>query len=135
MRAATLAAVLAVGGGTRSNIVRTITIDRKTYEYDALIRLSAEVVKRKKKLSKKYYGASHVLSKEEAESVFERGCNQLIVGSGHDPLVAGSRSVFRNERLQSIVASRCGFNKSMPRTSPFSRHLLKRKGAAATARL
>src|SRR6516165_8702137 len=47
-----------------------------------LIRLSGEVVKRKKRLSKKYYGTSHVLSKDEAKFVFERGCNQLIVGSG-----------------------------------------------------
>ena len=47
-----------------------------------LVRLSGEVVKRKKKLSEKYYGTSHVLSKEEAKFVFERGCNQLIVGSG-----------------------------------------------------
>ena len=47
-----------------------------------LVRLSGEVVKRKKKLLKKYYGTSHVLSKEEAKFVFERGCNQLIVGSG-----------------------------------------------------
>src|SRR5262245_13085704 len=60
----------------------TITIDGKTYEHDVLIRLCGEVVKRKKKLSKKYYGTSHVLSKEEAKFVFERGCNQLIVGSG-----------------------------------------------------
>ena len=60
----------------------TITIEGKTYEHDVLIRLSGEVVKRKKKLSKKYYGTSHVLSKEEAKFVFERGCNQLIVGSG-----------------------------------------------------
>ena len=60
----------------------TITIDGKTYEHDVLIRLSGEVVKRKKKLSKKYYGTSHVLSKEEAKFVFERGCNQLIIGSG-----------------------------------------------------
>ena len=60
----------------------TITIDGKTYEHDVLIRLSGEVVKRKKKLSKKYYGTSHVLSKEEAKFVFERGCNQLVVGSG-----------------------------------------------------
>ena len=44
----------------------TITIDGKTYEHDVLIRLSGEVVKRKKKLSKKYYGTSHVLSKDEA---------------------------------------------------------------------
>jgi hypothetical protein len=55
----------------------TITIDGKTYAHDVLIRLSGEVVKRKKKLSKKYYGTSHVLSKEEAKFVFERG-----VGSG-----------------------------------------------------
>jgi hypothetical protein len=59
-----------------------ITIDGKTYEHDVLIRLSGEVVRRKKKLSKKYYGTSHVLSKEEAKFVFERGCNELIVGSG-----------------------------------------------------
>jgi hypothetical protein len=60
----------------------TITIDGKTYEHDVLIRLSGEVVKRKKKLSKKYYGTSHVLSKEEAKFVFERGCDELIIGSG-----------------------------------------------------
>ena len=34
----------------------TITIARKTYEHDVVIRLSGDVVKRKKKLSKKYYG-------------------------------------------------------------------------------
>jgi hypothetical protein len=28
-------------------------------------------------LSKKYYGTSHVLSKDEAKFVFERGCEQL----------------------------------------------------------
>ena len=32
----------------------TITIDGKTYEHDVIIRLSGEIVKRKKKLSKKY---------------------------------------------------------------------------------
>jgi len=60
----------------------TITIDGKTYEHDVIIRLSGEVMKRKKKLSKKYYGTSHVLSKDEAKFVFERGCEQLILGSG-----------------------------------------------------
>ena len=60
----------------------TITIDGKTYEHDVVIRLSGEIVKRKKKLSKKYYGTSHVVSKDEAKFVFERGCEQLIVGSG-----------------------------------------------------
>ncbi len=60
----------------------TITIDGKTYEHDVVIRLSGEVVKRKKKLSKKYYGTSHMLSEDEAKFVFEKGCEQLIVGSG-----------------------------------------------------
>src|SRR5262249_52228905 len=60
----------------------SITIDRKTYEHDVVIRLSGEVIKRKKKLSKKYYGTSHVLSKDEAKFVFEKGCEQFIIGSG-----------------------------------------------------
>ena len=60
----------------------TITIDGKTYEHDVIIRLSGEVARRKKKLSKKYYGTSHVLSKDEAKFVFEKGCEQLILGSG-----------------------------------------------------
>ena len=60
----------------------TITINGRTYEHDVVIRLSGDVVKRKKKLSKKYYGTSHMLSKDEAKFVFEKGCEQLIVGSG-----------------------------------------------------
>ena len=40
----------------------TITIDGKTYEHDVIIRLSGEVARRKKQLSKKYFGTSHVLS-------------------------------------------------------------------------
>jgi hypothetical protein len=60
----------------------TITIDGQTYEHDVVIRLGGEVVKRKKKLSKKLYGTSHVLSKDEAKFVFEKGCKQLILGSG-----------------------------------------------------
>jgi hypothetical protein len=63
-------------------LLRAITIDGKTYEHDVIIRLSGEVVKRKKKLSKKYYGTSHVLSKDEAKFVFEKGCEQIILGSG-----------------------------------------------------
>jgi hypothetical protein len=60
----------------------SITIDRKTYQHDVVIRLSGEVIKRKKKLSKRYYCTSHVLSKDEAKFVFEKGCEQLIIGSG-----------------------------------------------------
>jgi hypothetical protein len=68
----------------------SITIDGKSYEHDVIIRLSGEVLKRKKKLSKKYYGTSHVLSKDEAKFVFEKGCEQLILGSGQCASIAGS---------------------------------------------
>jgi len=51
----------------------TITIDGKTYEHDVVVRLSGEVVKRKKKLSKKLYGTSHVLSKDEAKISLREG--------------------------------------------------------------
>jgi hypothetical protein len=59
-----------------------ITIDGKTYEHDVIIHLSGEMAKRKKKLSKKCYATSHVLSKDEAKFIFENGCQQLILGSG-----------------------------------------------------
>ena len=46
-----------------------------------VVRLSGEVVKRKK-LSKKLYGTSHVLSKNEAKFLFENGGDQVVIGSG-----------------------------------------------------
>ena len=61
-----------------------ITIDGKTYEHDVIIRLSCEVEKRRKRLSKAQYGTSHVISKAEAKFVFEKGCDLLIVGTGQD---------------------------------------------------
>jgi hypothetical protein len=60
----------------------SITINGTTYTHDILIQLSGEVVKRKKKLSKKHYGTSHIISLEEAEFVFEKGCDTLVLGSG-----------------------------------------------------
>ena len=86
----------------------TITIDGKTYEHDVIIRLSGEVVKRRKKLSKKYYGTSHVLSKDEAKFVFENGCEQLILGSGqlgNVHLSPEAEAYFVKKGLQSAVAA------------------------------
>lgn len=60
----------------------SITIDGTTYPHDILIPLSGEVVKRKKKLSKKYFGTSHIISREEAEFVYEKGCDTLVLGAG-----------------------------------------------------
>jgi hypothetical protein len=66
------------GHGIEGTTFGTITIDGKSYGHDVIIRLSGEVLKRKKKLSKKYYGTSRVLSKGEAKFVFEKGCEQPI---------------------------------------------------------
>jgi hypothetical protein len=62
----------------------TVTIDGKTYDHDVIVRLSGAVEKRKKKLSKKYFGTSHVISKDEAKFVFEKGCDLLVIGTGHE---------------------------------------------------
>jgi hypothetical protein len=60
----------------------SITVDGNTYEHDVVIRLSGEILKRKKKLSKQYYGTSHTISEDEAKFVYEKGCEQLILGTG-----------------------------------------------------
>jgi hypothetical protein len=65
----------------------SITIAGKTYEHDVLIRLSEEIKKRKKKLSKRLYGTSHILSLDEAKHIYEKGCKVIIIGTGqHDSL-------------------------------------------------
>lgn len=61
-----------------------IIIDGETYTHDVLIRVSGEVRKRRKKLSKKLYGTSHIMSLEEADFVYEKGCRLLIVGTGQN---------------------------------------------------
>jgi hypothetical protein len=60
----------------------SITISGKTYDHDVVIRLSEKVVKRKKRLSKRIYGTSHTVSEDEAQFVFEKGCEVLIFGTG-----------------------------------------------------
>jgi hypothetical protein len=60
----------------------SITIDGKTYPHDVIIHLAGTVTKRKKKLSKQYYGTSHKVSKDEAEFVYEKGSKQLFLGTG-----------------------------------------------------
>jgi hypothetical protein len=62
----------------------SITIDGKTYDHDVIIDLSGGVTKQKKRLSKEKYGTSHIISKAEAKAIFEKGCEQLIVGAGQD---------------------------------------------------
>ena len=60
----------------------SITVDGKKYDHDVVIHLSGQVEKRRKKLSKAKYGTSHIISKAEAKSIFENGCDEVIIGAG-----------------------------------------------------
>jgi hypothetical protein len=62
----------------------SITIDGTTYDHDVKVGLDGKVTKRKKKLSKQQYGTSHIISETEARSIFEKGCDLLIVGTGQE---------------------------------------------------
>ena len=64
-----------------------ITIDGKRYEHDVIIHLSGRVEKRRKRLSKAKYGTSHIISKAEAKSLFEDGCEVLFIGAGQQGYV------------------------------------------------
>jgi hypothetical protein len=62
-----------------------LEIDGTRHEHDVLIRLDGTVEKRKKKLSKRIYGTSHMVSLDEAKHIDEEEATTLIVGSGqHD---------------------------------------------------
>ena len=80
----------------------SITVNGKEYSHDIVIRLSGEVEKRKKKLSKEKYDTSHKLSLEEAKHIFEEGARQLIIGSGQTGCVELS-----NEAAQFFLDEEC----------------------------
>jgi len=70
--------------------------------------VSGEIRKRKKKLSKKYYGTSHTVSLEEAEFVHEKGNDLLVVGTGQNGkinLITGSLAVLCPQGLQGTGAT------------------------------
>jgi len=70
----------------------TITIDGKTYEHDVIIRLSGDVVKRNKKLSKKYYGTSLPLEGRSEVRLREgmRAAHSRLGPDGQCASIAGS---------------------------------------------
>jgi hypothetical protein len=59
-----------------------ITVEEKDYERDIVIRPSGKVKKRKKKLSKKRGGNSHLVSLDEAKHIFRKRADRLIIGTG-----------------------------------------------------
>lgn len=81
----------------------SITIDGSKIEHDVLICLSGEIKKRKKKLSKAVFGTSHTISRAEAEYIFEKGTEQLIIGSCQYGMVAlseESSEYFKEEHVR-----------------------------------
>lgn len=81
----------------------SITIDGADIEHDVLIRLSGEIKKRKKKLSKAVFGSSHTISLEEAEYIFEKGADKLIIGSGQNGMVtlsAEAAEYFKKKKIR-----------------------------------
>ena len=69
----------------------SITIESVRFEHDVLIRLSGQVEKRKKKLSKDIYGTSHLVSQAEAEYTYEKKAKRLIIGTGQYDTIRLSR--------------------------------------------
>jgi len=103
----------------------TITIDGTTYDHDVIVRLSGQIVKRKKKLSKKYYGTSHIVSKDEAKFVLEKGCEQLIVGSGQEG------NVHLSPEAEAYLAKKgCGRVTADPRGDPAVQSIECKEGRA-----
>jgi hypothetical protein len=94
----------------------TITIDGETYEHDVVVRLSCEVVKRKKKLSKKIYSTSHTISEDEIRFVYEKGCKRLVVGTEQSGL-----AVLSTDAAVYLEAKGCEVTAHSPHRKP-SRH-------------
>ena len=82
-----------------------ITIDGAVYDHDVIIRLSGEVKKRRKRLSKEKYGTSHIISKAEADFVFEEGCDLVVVGAGQYGNVRLSPQASAFSRRRSVASS------------------------------
>lgn len=60
----------------------SITINGTEFPHDVYIRGNGEVHKRKKKLSKKIYGTSHNISRDEIEHIISEEDGILLIGTG-----------------------------------------------------
>lgn len=60
----------------------SIIIENKKFRHDIFIDLDGHIKKRKKKLSQKKYGTSHIISFEEIEYIYEEGTALIILGTG-----------------------------------------------------
>jgi hypothetical protein len=80
----------------------TITVDGKEIQHDIVIRLDGTVKKRKKKLSKKIFGTSHIVSRDESKFIYEDGAKTLIIGAGQYGMLTVS-----DEAMDYFTAQKC----------------------------
>lgn len=80
----------------------SITIENTKYHYDIFIDLDGHIKKRKKKLSKKVYGTSHIISLDEIQYIFEEGTRLLILGTGQY-----SRARLSDEAAEFLKTHKC----------------------------
>ncbi len=69
----------------------SITLNENYFENDILICMSGQIEKRKKKLSKEAYGTSHKISLAEAKLIYEKGADEIIIGTGQTGYVELSK--------------------------------------------
>jgi hypothetical protein len=80
----------------------SITVEGEVLDHDIVVRLDGKVKKRKKKLSSALYGTSHILSLAEAEQIYDKGAERLIIGTGQNALVKLS-----NEAAEYLARKKC----------------------------
>lgn len=64
------------------SIFGSITIEYMVFNHDVIIGLDGQIKKRRKKLSTKVYGTSHIISLNEIQYVYDEGATLLILGCG-----------------------------------------------------
>jgi hypothetical protein len=95
----TAACCVGLGGGKiESTTFGAITIDGKTYEHHVVVRLSGEIVKRKRNYSRSCMVPRTCFQKTRQDFSSRRG-DQIVIGRQRAP-VTGSRSLFRKKGLR-----------------------------------
>ncbi|MDZ7724322.1 MAG: MTH938/NDUFAF3 family protein [candidate division KSB1 bacterium] len=80
----------------------SITIDGTEYSHDVIIHLDGKISKRKKKLSKKETGSSHLFSEQEAKHIYQSGTGKIILGTGQNGVLKVS-----DEAMQYFEKKHC----------------------------
>ena len=84
------------------SIFGKITIENMVFHHDVFIGLDGQIKKRKKKLSVKIYGTSHIISQQEIQYIYDEGAKLLIIGSGQY-----SRTRLSNEAASYLEVQKC----------------------------